>query len=263
MSKRLLKHYILAITVVCFLLFADSACLHRQAFAYVMGSSNFRMQKDSMNISGTEDSASANYKIRDTVGEVGTGELQSASYVMHAGYRQMEEIYLAMTAPSTITLTPTIGGIVGGTASGNGTWNVKTDSEAGYNLNIRATATPAMQSGNDSFADYTPSTAGVPDFDWDISTANSEFGFSPYNANSQVGKYKNNGVNCNIGSNITDGQCWYGLSTNDEQVVNKTSRTAIAGDDTKINFQAEVNSSGSFQTAGTYTATVEVTAISN
>ena len=263
MSKKLLKHFILVTAISFALLFYYSVCLGSQALAYVMGSSNFRMQKDSINTGGTENSTSTSYKIRDTVGEVGTGESQSTSYVMHAGYRQMEEVYIAITAPATIALTPTIGGLAGGAATGNGTWTVKTDAEAGYNLNVRATATPAMQSEDDSFADYTPAGAGTPDYDWGLAGANSEFGFSPYNTAGQINKYKNNDSNCNTGANVTDEQCWYGLTTSNEQIVNRTSRTTTTGDDTKINFQAEVNTSGGFQTAGNYTATVEVTAVSN
>ena len=237
-------------------------CYSLTVSAYVMDSSNYRMEKDSINIGGTEDSTSSNYQLRDTMGEVGTGQLESANYLLQAGYRQMDEVYLSISTPGPITLAPNIGGVTGGSATGNGTWTVKTDSPAGYYLSIRATSSPAMQSSSASFADYTPASAGTPDYSWNILSADSEFGFSPYNASSQIAKYKNNDSDCNAGSNITDEKCWYGLATVDEQIANKASRTDIVGEETKINFKAEVNTSA-LQTAGTYTATVVVTAVSN
>ncbi len=232
------------------------------ANAYVASSSNYRIDKHSVNMGGLDTSSSSSYLLKDTIGETGTGTSSSATYKMRAGYRQMEEGYLSMSAESSISLSPDISGLTGGSATGEGTWTVSTDSATGYNMTIRTTTSPAMQSGANNFADYTPVVVGTPDHSWAIGSANSEFGFSPYNSASQVDKYKNNGTSCNTGSGVTDEKCWYGLSTTNETVVDRSSRTSAGGDDTVINFQAEVNTSGS-QTAGSYTATVEVTAISN
>lgn len=41
-----------------------------------MQSGNYIIEKDSINFSGTDESASANYKLSDTMGEVGTGEMR-------------------------------------------------------------------------------------------------------------------------------------------------------------------------------------------
>jgi len=244
--------------IITLLFFAFSAN------AYVRSSSNYRIDKDSINTGGTEDSSSANYNLRDTIGESGTGESQSANYIMQAGYRQMDEVYLTISvSPATITLTPNIGGLTGGTANGNGTWTIKTDNAAGYNLNIKASTSPALHFGANNFVDYTPASAATPDYNWSLAGVNSEFGFSPYNSASQVAKFKNDNSNCDTGSNITDSQCWFGLTTTNEQIVDKTSRTTTAGEDTKINFRAEVNSSAGFQIAGNYIATIVVTAVSN
>lgn len=228
--------------------------------AISMSSQNYKLEKDSINIGGLDTSESSSFKIFDTIGEEATGESSSANYSMFAGYRQMDEVYIAIAGPSNIQLSPSIGGVAGGTANGNGTWNVKTDSPSGYYLSIKASTSPALKSDNYYFTDYTPSSSGVPDYLWNIETANSEFGFSPFNSLSQNDKYKNNGSACNTGSEITDGKCWYGLSATYEQIANKTERTLNDGENTKISFKAEVDG---IQQAGNYTAIILVTAVSN
>lgn len=233
--------------------------LSTSASAYVMNSNNYSIEKDSINVGGLDIGESSNYNLKDTMGELGTDESESSNYIMKAGYRQMNETYIALSVPSSINLGPNISG-ESGAATGDGTWTVNTDSMAGYYLSLKADSTPAMQSGANSFSDYTPASAGTPDYNWGLNGAGAEFGYSPYNANSQTAKFKNNGSSCNNGAAITDEKCWYGLSTSYEQITNKTSRTNITGEETKINFKAEVSSA---QAAGTYTATVIVTAVSN
>lgn len=232
------------------------------AKAYVSSSTNYRINQDSINIGGLDTSSSTNYYIKDTIGEVGTGTSTSSNYYTKAGYRQMVDGYISISSPTSISLSPSIDTSAGGSATGSGTWTVNTDSASGYSLSIRASDDPAMQSGANSIADYTPSTAGTPDYSWGLVSATSEFGFSAYNIGGQVDKYKNNGSSCNTGSNITSQKCWYGLSTSNETLVNRSSSTVAGGDDTVVNFQAEI-SAGSSQAAGTYTATIEVTAVVN
>ena len=234
------------------------------AHAFVRSSTNYRIQSDSMNSGGTDASFSNNYKAWDTVGDVGTGVSSSTNYALSAGYRQMEDSYIALSiSTSSVTLSPNIGGLAGGVANGSGIWTVKTDNIAGYSLNIKATGSPALKSGTSNFADYAPSVAGVPDYTWSLGATNSEFGFSPYNVNAQPAKYKNNGGTCNIGSNITDGACWFGLSTTDEKAAYNMARTDINGEDTKINFKAAVKVSGGMQPSGSYSAGLIVTAVCN
>lgn len=231
-----------------------------KASAFVMSSSNYRLEKDSINIGGAENATSTSYLLRDTLGEIGTGVSTSTLYAMNAGYRQMDETFISMTVPEAITLSPSIGGLTGGTANGNGMWTVRTDSASGYSLSVKASTNPAMKSGSNSINDYSPAGGLTPDYSWNLAGAYAEFGFSPYNAQSQAAKYRNNSSACADGANITDGACWYGLTTAYETIAAKTSRTEVAGEDTKINFRAEIND---FQVAGTYSATVVVTASSN
>lgn len=45
--------------------------------SWAMQSSNYRIDEDSINFGGTDDSSSANYRLSDTMGEIGTGEMST------------------------------------------------------------------------------------------------------------------------------------------------------------------------------------------
>lgn len=79
-----------------------------------MTSTSYSIQSDSVNFGRQGNSSS--YRLEDTLGEVATGDSASASYNLHAGYQQMNVVYLAMTSASDVTMSPTLGGITGGTS---------------------------------------------------------------------------------------------------------------------------------------------------
>lgn len=245
--------------VICSLCFVISF----PVLAYVMGSNNYRIQQDSVNFGGTEDSASASYKVRDTAGEIASGPSSSASYNLYAGYRQMDEVYISITSPLDVTLTPSIGGITGGTGNGYAEWTVITDDPAGYSLTIKASSSPALISGSNSFADYTPvgGKSGNPDFAWGIDNADSEFGFTP-EGNDIVQKFLDNGGSpCNAGSTDTASACWYYASTTEQTISQSALPNHPSGTLTRVRFRATSGSSH-VQIEGTYTATTTVTALS-
>jgi hypothetical protein len=172
-----------------------------------------------------------------------------------------DNFYISINIANDVNL-GTLSGFTGGTATGDTTWTVITDNPAGYNLSVRAGASPALSTGTYNIADYTP-TGGTttPDYNWSIASAVSEFGFSPYNSSSQTSKFKNNGSICNSGSTITSWKCWFGFMTSDTQVANRTSSTT--GENTNINIQAEINTATGYQEDGTYTASITATAVTN
>jgi len=53
-----------------------------------MESTNYIIKEDSINIGGRDDQQSSSYRLRETIGEVGTGILESSNYKIKAGYRQ-------------------------------------------------------------------------------------------------------------------------------------------------------------------------------
>jgi hypothetical protein len=241
----------ISIFALCALFFSQSV------LAQVMNSGSYSIQSDSINFGGGQ-SSSTNYRSESTFGEVATGESQSTSFALRAGYQQMQEVYLAIAAISDVTLTPTIDGAIGGVANGSATVTVTTDNKSGYELYIKASSSPALVSGVNSFADYTP--IGVnPDFTFSVLAVNSEFAFSP-EGNDIVQKYKDDGSTCNAGSLDTTLACWGPLTTGNELISSRTSGNHPSGTATVLRFRAEAGST-SFQSAGIYVATTTVTAI--
>ncbi|MFA5802816.1 MAG: hypothetical protein WC911_10125 [Thermoleophilia bacterium] len=135
--------------------------------------------------------------------------------------------FISISNPGDVTLAAIAG--TGGSSESNATWQVATNNDAGYKLEIAATGSPAMTKGTDSFADY--SGVGV----WSIPAAQSAFGFSVNNTSSYQGF----------------------TGAIPIQVRNSTNETA--GEDTIINFKAEVGASH-LQASGAYSANLTVTA---
>ncbi len=228
--------------------------------AYVASSTNYRIQFDSLNIGGAR-STSTNYIIEDTIGEISTGESTSASYKLKAGYQQMSDVYLALSASFSIVMSPNIGGVSGGTSNGSGLATVTTDSSSGYSLSIKASASPAMATSSYSFADYTTVAANTPDYTWLITATTSEFGFTP-EGDDIVQKFKDNSSACATGTNETNDKCWYNFSTSDETISSIYSANHPLGTATTIKFRAE-SGNQHLQVADIYQAAITITAVSN
>lgn len=234
--------------------------------SFSMQSANYTIEKDSINFSGMDDSGSESYRLSDTLGEVGTGEGQctgvSCDYLL-GGYRQEDSggiiTAISISSPSNVALSPSIGGVAGGVATGDTAWTVITNSTTGYQMTIKASTSPAMQSGSYSFADYVTSGSD-PDYDWSVASGASEFGYSVEGAHT-VSKFLDNGSGiCNLGSgNVTD-RCWLGFSTSDEPIASSSLPNEPSGTSTAVKFRAEAGSQR-MQQPGSYTATIVVTAV--
>jgi hypothetical protein len=184
----------------------------------------------------------------------------STCNILNAGYRQMNETYLAISSPADVTMSPAIGGVTGGTGNGSAVWNVKTDSPAGYQVSTKASTSPALKFGSYSFADYTETSTGTPDYNWSVATADSEFGYT-IEGSGAVLKFLDNGSSaCNTGSSNTIDKCWYKFATSDFGIVSSSLPNHPLGADTTIKFKAQ-SGSGHLQAEGSYTATITVTAL--
>lgn len=64
-----------------------------------MSSTQYQINWDSLNSGGEDSSSSTNFRLRDTVGEMGTGLSESQNYQLSAGYRagDEQEPFLALT----------------------------------------------------------------------------------------------------------------------------------------------------------------------
>jgi hypothetical protein len=171
----------------------------------------------------------------------------------------MQEVFISLTPSADIVMSPTLGGVTGGTSNGSTTVTVLTDSPSGYELTIEASQSPAMQKGADTIADYGP--VGDPDFDFTTGASDSHFGYSPEGAD-VVQRFLDNGVDtCNTDSDDTPLSCWDGLSTTAETIASNSSANHPDGATTTIRFRVGIGNSVN-QSPGTYTATTTLTALS-
>lgn len=224
--------------------------------AFVMGSSSYRMNSDSVNFGGAP-SQSTNYKDDATMGEIGTGFSSSTSYSMYAGYQQMQSSYISITSPNDDAL-PSLNGLAGGFSTASSTWTVLTDNAAGYTLSVRSVTSPALQGpGGASFDDYAPSGAD-PDYDYTYTATESRFGFTPEGVDVDA-RFRDNGSICNAGGLDTVDKCWDGLSTVNKIVATGASSNHPNGATTTIKYRAAIGTS-KIQDAGSYSTTVIVTA---
>ncbi|MDZ7612137.1 MAG: hypothetical protein U5L10_05215 [Candidatus Moranbacteria bacterium] len=151
---------------------------------------------------------------------------------------------ISISSPADVSLSPDIPGT--GSADGSATWKVETNNSSGWKLEVNADASPAMTDGSgNSFADYTESTAGVPE-NWSVDSADSEFGFSA------SGDYAE--------SEYSSGSNYEGFEgTSKIQVASDGSITPGGGADTTVHFKAEAGSDKN-QPQGEYSATITATA---
>jgi hypothetical protein len=172
-----------------------------------------------------------------------------------------------VTATDDVTMSGTIAGLTGGVSYGSTTVRIFTNDNSGFTATVKASSSPAMQ-GNyqgGTIADYTPSTAGIPDFSYSVPTG-AEFGFTIVASTTadMAQKFKDNGAVCNTGSSDTgtSASCWMGLSTTATSTLVTSTYTAASGATSTIVFRTTVNS-GSSLPEDTYTATTTITAVTN
>ncbi len=176
------------------------------------------------------------------------------------------EISFATNAAD-VTMTPSLGGITGGTSNGTTTVIVKTNDSSGYTMTIKASTSPAMQGNTQgsSIADYTPASASIPDFTYSVPSGQ-EFGYtvSASTTADLAQKFLDNGTTCNTGSadTGTSASCWYNLSTVATSTILRTTATPASGSTSSIAFKLTINSGG-FVVEDTYTATATLTAVTN
>lgn len=234
---------------------------YKAVLAESMTSTNYSISVDSINVGGLYQT-STNYISQETIGEIATGISTTTYYNIHAGYQAMlTEYYLSLSIPFDITLSPNIKQISGGQSTGSGQVNVTTDNSAGYNLAVKASASPALTTAGDSFADYTSAVVGVPDYSWVINAADSEFGFT-VEGSDIVQRFQDDGVLCNVAGADTSDACWYNLAVSETTIANVYSPNTPAGAVTTLKFQAESGSSHN-QTSGAYQAVITITVLAN
>ncbi|MDQ3089926.1 MAG: hypothetical protein M3Q24_02110, partial [bacterium] len=75
-----------------------------------MQSSTYRIDFDSVNVGGGQ-SQSGTYLLEDSAGEIATGSSTSATYNLQAGYQQLNDVSISITAAADVVMSPSIGGL--------------------------------------------------------------------------------------------------------------------------------------------------------
>jgi hypothetical protein len=225
------------------------------AGAQVMSSPSYRLTSDSVNIGGGF-STSSNYIQESTVGEIATGPSDSTSYGLRAGYQQMQQVFLSLSAPADVILSPDLGGLSGGEANGSTTVTVITDSPSGYQVTIRAASDPAMQRGDGPvIEDY----VGGPDYDLLAGSGEAVFGFTVTGVDI-IPEFTDTGATgCGGGGSVETVVCWDGLSTSARTIVTGSGGNQPSGATTTLHFRVGIDSDA-VVSAGLYTATTTLTA---
>lgn len=240
----------LFVSVIAFVLLATSSVL----WAQVRNSASYQMERDSLSTGGGAGTSSS-YALNSTVGEVATGRSTSSSYILSAGFQQQPEVTLALGGGAPVVMAPDIGGVSGGLSFGSSTLNASTDGAAGYQLTIRSSSSPAMQSGVNTIADYAPAGAAA-DTTFLTTATDAHFGYSPYGPDI-TNRFRSDGATCGSGSASTTA-CWDGLSTSAQAIASAAGANAPAGASTTIYFRVGVGGSVT-QPPGVYIATTTVT----
>lgn len=165
-----------------------------------MSSTNYILWMDSLNFGGEETSSSTNYKLRDTMGEIGTGILESENFRSLVGFRQAEPEPMISFWISANSLD--FGAIpLGSVATTNHTISTRTNAELGYTTTIYEDGNLRTELGSD-IDDVT---------DGEVTSGNEEYGIRTSGAEGQM-----NGADTAITSDaqiVASYSSWINLST--------------------------------------------------
>lgn len=173
---------------------------------------------------------------------------------------------------TSVAMTGSLAGITGGTSNGQAQAIVRTNNNAGYNMTIDfasssyGTAAMNQDGGSGYISDYSPASAGTPDFGFSNETF-SQFAYtvSASTTADLVTLFRNNGTACNNASGgDTAANCWYNPTTTATTLVNTSSATAASGATTTVHFRVNIpNNPSPIVPSGSYTATATLTALMN
>lgn len=163
---------------------------------------------------------------------------------------------ITITTPADVAMSPNIG-ISSDSSIGSVVWNVKTNNSAGYTLAVKASSSPALVSGANSFADYTEGVSGTPET-WVVPSGSKEFGYSAYGTDTPTATW-GTGSSCGTASTIATNNLKYvGFKTTDKVVTTRNSVTTTSGNNTTFCLAAEQDTI--YAASGVYTATITATA---
>lgn len=176
-----------------------------------------------------------------------------------------------LTAASNIVLSPSIGGITGGAATGTTQVVVYTNNTTGYTMTIAASGTVQAMRGDTATTSYINNYApagGVPDFGFSTAGTFARFGFtvSASTTADLATKFLDNGSTCNTGAADTLGgaSCWTYASSTATSTIVTAGASLVSGSTSTIFMHTFVppNPNPALP-KDTYTATTTLTAVTN
>jgi hypothetical protein len=161
---------------------------------------------------------------------------------------------ISITTPADSSMSTALG-VSQHSAIGTTTWNVKTNSAAGYALTVQASTNPAMQDGSNFVRDY---QTGAPNL-WVASSSSAMFGYSAFGTDVPTGTW-GSGSLCYGGTihSSSTSLKYKGFTTSPVQIGTRAATTTPAGVDSTVCYNVEQN--GFYIPSGTYTATITATA---
>ncbi|HDL74815.1 MAG TPA: hypothetical protein ENH06_00295 [bacterium] len=219
---------ILFITTFIFLLFF----IAYSSSAYVMSSSSYRVQKDSLNIGGV-DQTSTNYKSKDSIGEIATGQSSSANYNLKAGYQaEVPPVLIFSVADNTATLGLLATSLV---STDTTTFSASTNAIDGYAVTISG-STLTSNSGLadiDALATPTASSAGTEQFGINlVDNASPNIGANSSGGTGQAASGYNTADNFKFvsGDTIANSSSFTDTTTFTISYIGNISTSTVAGD---------------------------------
>ena len=184
---------------------------------------------------------------------------------------------IRMTIPVTAVSLGSFSSLSGGNGSSTADLNVATTNYLGYTLAISSLTSPAMINADVAtataistsgyyFANATAAASSSLYYDPDseFSSTTSKFGFA-VSSTDAVSAYKNDGLACGLGANVSASHCFGGFSgTGLATIASANSATSAAGTTSTLRFLAQMGSAVATPLAsGSYRAIVVATAYTN
>ena len=154
-----------------------------------------------------------------------------------------------------VTMAPNIG-VASDSSIGSSSWIVRTNAVNGYTLAVKASSSPALVSGPNSFADYTETVLGTPEV-WSVGVVAKEFGYSAYGTDTTTATW-GTAASCGAAGIPAALQKYVGFQISDKTIATRATVTPTSGVTTTICFAAAQNTI--YAPSGTYTATITATA---
>ncbi len=179
---------------------------------------------------------------------------------------------LSFTNPaSNVTMSPSLGGLTGGTANGAVQVAVTTNSHLGYQMTLTASSSAGMigiASSSNSIPAYVPSATNVPDYTFTTPVNTARFGYTiEATTTTDVAQaFRDNGSNAcnNAAATDTVNACWLNASTTAFTIINRNFQTPQTGASTTVKFRVVISANPSpVIPDDTYVATTTLTATAN